>query len=202
MTATHLESAALLLETHIVVDDPSKDLPEHAEARQMAARPYSLNEVDVPFTEAAVREVIGAMPPRSSPGPDAITPLLVKGLFKLHARALFYSICWGAFKTTRTTALQVLMRAPPIALELERANAEFDLLIARKSIRYGQLSVRPDRLLPPTGTSGRNTPRPDAPSAFVDSRGTRRDEWPACRDYTFIRTVCIPIAWQERHLSY
>ncbi|KAL3192703.1 hypothetical protein MRX96_058758 [Rhipicephalus microplus] len=54
----------------------------------------------------------------------------------------------GAFKTTRTTALQVLMRAPPIALELERANAEFELLIARKSIRYGQLSVRPDRLLP------------------------------------------------------
>ncbi|KAL3221559.1 hypothetical protein MRX96_005051 [Rhipicephalus microplus] len=40
------------------------------------------------------------------------------------------------------------MRAPPIALELERANAEFELLIARKSIRYGQLSVRPDRLLP------------------------------------------------------
>ncbi|XP_075726239.1 uncharacterized protein LOC142767879 [Rhipicephalus microplus] len=33
MTATHLESAALLLETHIAVDDPSKDLPEHAEAR-------------------------------------------------------------------------------------------------------------------------------------------------------------------------
>ncbi|KAL3203832.1 hypothetical protein MRX96_041675 [Rhipicephalus microplus] len=54
MTATHLESAALLLETHIAVDDPSKDLPEHAEARQMAARPYNLNEVDVPFTEAEV----------------------------------------------------------------------------------------------------------------------------------------------------
>ncbi|KAL3203833.1 hypothetical protein MRX96_041675 [Rhipicephalus microplus] len=54
MTATHLESAALLLETHIAVDDPSKDLPEHAEARQMAARPYNLNEVDVPFTEAEI----------------------------------------------------------------------------------------------------------------------------------------------------
>ncbi|KAH8036488.1 hypothetical protein HPB51_000684 [Rhipicephalus microplus] len=84
MTATQLESAALLLETQIAVDDPSKDLPEHAEARQMAARPYDFNEVDVPFTEAEVREVIGAMPPRSSPGPDAITPLLVKALFKLH----------------------------------------------------------------------------------------------------------------------
>ncbi|KAL3220663.1 hypothetical protein MRX96_029743 [Rhipicephalus microplus] len=66
----------------------------------------------------------------------------------------FYSICWGAFKTTRTTALQVLMRAPPIALESERANAEFELLIARKPIRYVQCgqeaiwSVRPDRLLP------------------------------------------------------
>ncbi|KAH8036380.1 hypothetical protein HPB51_000162 [Rhipicephalus microplus] len=40
------------------------------------------------------------------------------------------------------------MRAPPITLELERANAEFELLIARKPIRYGLLSVRPDRVLP------------------------------------------------------
>ncbi|KAH6940801.1 hypothetical protein HPB50_006876 [Hyalomma asiaticum] len=53
-----------------------------------------------------------------------------------------------AYKTTRTTALQVLMRAPPITLELERANAEFDLLIARKPVRYGELSVRPDSVLP------------------------------------------------------
>ncbi|KAL3212307.1 hypothetical protein MRX96_051863, partial [Rhipicephalus microplus] len=39
----------------------------------------------------------------------------------------------------------------------------------------------------PHWTSGRNTPRPDAPSAFLDLRGTRREEWPACQDYTFIQ---------------
>ncbi|KAL3238949.1 hypothetical protein MRX96_021759 [Rhipicephalus microplus] len=33
MTTTHLESAVLLLETQIVADDLSNDLPEHAEAR-------------------------------------------------------------------------------------------------------------------------------------------------------------------------
>ncbi|KAH6941173.1 hypothetical protein HPB50_014592 [Hyalomma asiaticum] len=115
MTATHLESAALLLETQIAVDDPSNDLPEHAEARQMAARPYDFADVGVPFTE-----------------PE---------------RAVLLNLL-GAFKTTRTTALQVLMRAPPITLELERANVEFELLIARKPIRDGELSVRPDRVLP------------------------------------------------------
>ncbi|KAL3235892.1 hypothetical protein MRX96_022322 [Rhipicephalus microplus] len=52
MTATHLESVALLLETQIVVDDPCTDLPECAEARQMVARPYGTADVDVPFTEA------------------------------------------------------------------------------------------------------------------------------------------------------
>ncbi|KAL3243066.1 hypothetical protein MRX96_020741 [Rhipicephalus microplus] len=38
MTATHLKWAALLLETQIAVGDPSNDLPEHAEARQMACK--------------------------------------------------------------------------------------------------------------------------------------------------------------------
>ncbi|KAH7963909.1 hypothetical protein HPB52_023782 [Rhipicephalus sanguineus] len=53
----------------------------------------------------------------------------------------------GVFRTTRTTALQVLMRAPPITLELERCNAEFHLLIERRPIRYGDLSVHPDSVL-------------------------------------------------------
>ncbi|KAH6940796.1 hypothetical protein HPB50_006871 [Hyalomma asiaticum] len=34
----------------------------------------------------------------------------------------------GASNTTRTTALHVLMNAPPITVELERVNAKFDLI--------------------------------------------------------------------------
>ncbi|KAH7963885.1 hypothetical protein HPB52_023758 [Rhipicephalus sanguineus] len=51
----------------------------------------------------------------------------------------------GAYRTTRTTAFQVLMRAPPITLELARCNAEYHLLVARKPVRYGDITLRPDR---------------------------------------------------------
>ncbi|KAH7963637.1 hypothetical protein HPB52_022305 [Rhipicephalus sanguineus] len=54
----------------------------------------------------------------------------------------------GAFRTTRTTALQVLVRAPPITLELERANAEFRLLVTCMPIQYENLSLRPEHVLP------------------------------------------------------
>ncbi|KAL3209413.1 hypothetical protein MRX96_052371 [Rhipicephalus microplus] len=46
----------------------------------------------------------------------------------------------------RTAALQVILRAPPIALELERLNAEFRLFALRKMTRYGDLVVRPDEI--------------------------------------------------------
>ncbi|XP_037580221.1 uncharacterized protein LOC119463448 [Dermacentor silvarum] len=55
----------------------------------------------------------------------------------------------GAFRTTRTAALQVLMRAPPLALELDRANAEFRLFALRESVRYGASSFSPRDVLYP-----------------------------------------------------
>ncbi|KAH7963868.1 hypothetical protein HPB52_023741 [Rhipicephalus sanguineus] len=84
MTTTHLESAALLLETQIAVDDPRSDASEHIAIRRMADDPYYSAVVDAPFTETEVSDVVAAMPPRSSPGPDALTPLMVKGLFRTH----------------------------------------------------------------------------------------------------------------------
>lgn len=48
----------------------------------MAAWPCSFADVGIQFTEEEVHEVIGGMPPHSSSAPDAIMPLLVKGLFK------------------------------------------------------------------------------------------------------------------------
>ncbi|KAH7963890.1 hypothetical protein HPB52_023763 [Rhipicephalus sanguineus] len=84
ITMTHLESAALLLETQIAVDDPRSDSTEHIAIRRMAEDPYYSDAIDAPFTETEVSEVVAAMPPTSSPGPDAITPLIVKGLFIIH----------------------------------------------------------------------------------------------------------------------
>ncbi|KAL3208191.1 hypothetical protein MRX96_039299 [Rhipicephalus microplus] len=83
-TATHLQTAALLPETPITVDNHCTGLPKHVEARQMAARPYSFDDVNIQFTEEEVREMIGEMPPCSPPAPDGIMPLLLKGLLKTH----------------------------------------------------------------------------------------------------------------------
>ncbi|KAH6941183.1 hypothetical protein HPB50_014602 [Hyalomma asiaticum] len=76
-TSTHLESAALFLQTQIAVDN-AQDLPEHAAVRSLAEEPYMSCSDDVPFTEAEVRAIIAGMPPRSSPGPDDITPRLMR----------------------------------------------------------------------------------------------------------------------------
>ncbi|KAL3203842.1 hypothetical protein MRX96_041684 [Rhipicephalus microplus] len=54
-----------------------------------------------------------------------------------------------AFHTTRTAALQVLMHAPPIELELDRMNAEFRLFTLPSSVRYGDLIVRPEEVMYP-----------------------------------------------------
>lgn len=83
-TTTHLESAALLLRSQIAVDDAREDLPEHAAVRSLAEEPYGPDNDDVPFTEAEVRAVLAGMPSRSSPGPDEITPRLMRGLFDAH----------------------------------------------------------------------------------------------------------------------
>ncbi|KAH6920327.1 hypothetical protein HPB50_028685 [Hyalomma asiaticum] len=240
-TTTHLESAALLLRSQIAVDDARKDLPEHAAVRSLAEEPYGPDNDDVPFTEAEVRAVLARMPSRSSPGPDEITPRLMRGLFDAHAPGLAYKdairvlgvvfdgrlsffkhadhlrekaevtvgkivalaqmqggclrpeqktslyrsvflpgvmyaspVWWdrsrpdcrlrsrlasiqraamlallGAYRTTRTAALQVLLNAPPIALELERANAEYDLVVKRTPVLFGDISFTPDEIMPP-----------------------------------------------------
>ncbi|KAH7963901.1 hypothetical protein HPB52_023774 [Rhipicephalus sanguineus] len=82
LTSTHLEYAALLLETQIAVDSPGSDKSCHAATRQLATAPYASPVQDVPFTETEVADVIDRMSPRSSPGPDSITPLLMRGLFR------------------------------------------------------------------------------------------------------------------------
>ncbi|KAH7963638.1 hypothetical protein HPB52_022306 [Rhipicephalus sanguineus] len=103
MVTTGLDSAALLLETQIAVDDQSTDLPEHAEVRRVAAEPSESADMVAPFTESQVREVIAAMPPQSSPVPHAITSLLVKGLFKIHAR--FIMLVFNAAPRSATSLL-------------------------------------------------------------------------------------------------
>ncbi|KAH7963897.1 hypothetical protein HPB52_023770 [Rhipicephalus sanguineus] len=51
-----------------------------------------------------------------------------------------------AYRTTSTAALQVLMHAPPIDLELERVNAEFRLFTLRRHIAFGACRFRPSWL--------------------------------------------------------
>ncbi|KAH7963917.1 hypothetical protein HPB52_023790 [Rhipicephalus sanguineus] len=86
LTSTHLESAALLLRTQIAVDSSATDLPSHTVIRRLANAPYDSSAQDVPFTEQEVADVIAHMPPRSSPGPDSGTPLLMRGLFRVQPR--------------------------------------------------------------------------------------------------------------------
>ncbi|KAL1467769.1 hypothetical protein MTO96_041943 [Rhipicephalus appendiculatus] len=49
----------------------------------------------------------------------------------------------GAYRTRSTAALQVLLQAAPIDLELERLNAEFRLLALRRHVAFGSLRFRP-----------------------------------------------------------
>ncbi|KAH7948468.1 hypothetical protein HPB52_022958 [Rhipicephalus sanguineus] len=49
-----------------------------------------------------------------------------------------------ACRTTSTAALQVLMQAPPIDLELERINTEFRLFTLRRYVAFGSLRYCPD----------------------------------------------------------
>ncbi|KAH7963915.1 hypothetical protein HPB52_023788 [Rhipicephalus sanguineus] len=90
LTSTHLESAALLLRTQIAVDSTATDPLSHTVIRQLASAPYDSSAQDVPFTENEVSDVIAHMPPSSSPGPDFITPLLMKGLFRVQTRFVMF----------------------------------------------------------------------------------------------------------------
>nr|XP_050024766.1 uncharacterized protein LOC126519191 [Dermacentor andersoni] len=55
----------------------------------------------------------------------------------------------GAYRTTRTEALQVLLDQPPLDLELDRLNAEFDLFQRRRTVTYGGHTYTPADLLYP-----------------------------------------------------
>ncbi|XP_077492353.1 uncharacterized protein LOC144103531 [Amblyomma americanum] len=48
----------------------------------------------------------------------------------------------GAYSTTSTRALQILLHAPPLAIDLDRLNAEFDLFSRRQDVAFGTRSFR------------------------------------------------------------
>ncbi|KAH7963864.1 hypothetical protein HPB52_023737 [Rhipicephalus sanguineus] len=83
-TSTHLESAALLLRTQIAVDDPATDETSHALTRALAAAPYTSAYEDVPFTYTEVVDVLRNTPNKSAAGPDLISPVIMKALFRFH----------------------------------------------------------------------------------------------------------------------
>ncbi|XP_075530122.1 uncharacterized protein LOC142563453 [Dermacentor variabilis] len=55
----------------------------------------------------------------------------------------------GAYRTTRTEALQVLLDQPPLDLELDRLNAEFVLFQRRRTVTYGGHTYTPADVLYP-----------------------------------------------------
>ncbi|KAH6936114.1 hypothetical protein HPB50_013429 [Hyalomma asiaticum] len=79
-TASHLESAALLLRTQVAVDDPATDDEDHRLVREGASLPYTAAIADVPFTLLELRSVTKQIRERSAPGPDGITLPVLKGL--------------------------------------------------------------------------------------------------------------------------
>ncbi|KAL3218305.1 hypothetical protein MRX96_005960 [Rhipicephalus microplus] len=86
-TSTHLEAAALLLTTHVTVNGPASDHPEHDTILRQAHAPYRTREQDVPFSQAELWAVVCQMRDKSAPSPDDITLPMVEGL--VHARAAF-----------------------------------------------------------------------------------------------------------------
>ncbi|KAH7963872.1 hypothetical protein HPB52_023745 [Rhipicephalus sanguineus] len=86
LTSTHLESASLLLHMQIAVDDPTTDEAIHASTRALVAEPYHSRYQDVIFTYSEVVDVLRNTPDKSAPGPDHISPAIMKALFKYHPR--------------------------------------------------------------------------------------------------------------------
>ncbi|XP_075530120.1 uncharacterized protein LOC142563452 [Dermacentor variabilis] len=60
----------------------------------------------------------------------------------------------GAYRTTRTASLQVLMRVPPLSLELDRTAVEFKLFALREAVEFGDLAVSPRDVLYPADPWG------------------------------------------------
>lgn len=73
--------------------------------------------------------------------PDVILNEKIKSAQRLPLIALT-----GAYRTTRTAALQVLCKAPPLQLELDRLCAEFSLFTLRQPTCYGRKIYSPDNV--------------------------------------------------------
>ncbi|KAH7942836.1 hypothetical protein HPB52_001690 [Rhipicephalus sanguineus] len=84
----------------------------------------------------------------------------------------------GAFRTTNTAALQVLMHAAPIDLELERLNAEFRLFTLRRHVAFGSLRYRPQWVALPHKDV---VPHPSLPAVAPFRRLSRRAACNICR---------------------
>ncbi|KAH7932580.1 hypothetical protein HPB52_022446 [Rhipicephalus sanguineus] len=70
----------------IAVDDPTTDEAMHASTRSLAAAPYNSLYEDVPFTFLEIVDVLRNTPKKSAPGPDHISPAIMKALFRYHPR--------------------------------------------------------------------------------------------------------------------
>lgn len=71
-TTTHLEAAALLLQTQVAVDDHATDNCDHDAVRSIVAAPYSTLQQDAPFSPSELDSVVRQMKDRSAPGPDGL----------------------------------------------------------------------------------------------------------------------------------
>ncbi|KAH7963913.1 hypothetical protein HPB52_023786 [Rhipicephalus sanguineus] len=111
VTSTHLESAALLLRTQTAVDDPTTDDAVHLPTRELASAPYDTMDQDVPFTYSEVVDVLRSTPNKSAPGPDNISPVIMKALFHYHPRFFmmvfnaalplgYFPRCWRTARVT------------------------------------------------------------------------------------------------------
>ncbi|KAH7963870.1 hypothetical protein HPB52_023743 [Rhipicephalus sanguineus] len=89
-TTTHLEAAALLLQTQVAVDNRTTDNCDHDAVRSIAAAPYWTSEQDAPFSPTELDSVVRQMKDRSAPGPEGLTPPLVKGLVAIHKPFLLW----------------------------------------------------------------------------------------------------------------
>ncbi|KAH7963898.1 hypothetical protein HPB52_023771 [Rhipicephalus sanguineus] len=94
VTSTHLESAALLLRTQIAVDDPTTDDAVHIPTRALPSAPYATFGQDVPITYSEVVDVLRITHNKSAPGPDNISPVIMKALF--HYLPRFFMMVFNA----------------------------------------------------------------------------------------------------------
>ncbi|XP_075530115.1 uncharacterized protein LOC142563446 [Dermacentor variabilis] len=119
-----------------VVVDRRLSFFEHAEHLQRKAETLAIKSlsflrmhttVDSAMRRRLYRQVL--LPAVAYASPDMRTMLLA---------------ITGAYRTTRTAALQVLANQPPIGLELDRLNAEFALFRMRQTVTFGAHTFAPD----------------------------------------------------------